>query len=167
MLLNEEYYKNLAMATKQLEKGAFLTVKSGDRVNTMTIAWGSIGRIWNKQIFQVLVRESRYTHELIENALDFTVSIPMDKHLQEELTFCGTNSGRDIDKISKCNLILKDGKKSDSPIISNCPLHYECKIIAKQRIIEDQMSVDVGISFYGNGDYHTIYYGEILECYQG
>lgn len=165
MRLDEAYYEKLSDAAKQLEKGVFLTVKAGDRINTMTIAWGSIGRIWNKPIFQVLVRDSRYTHELIENAADFTVSIPMGQDLRKELAFCGTNSGREIDKISKCKLTLADGRKTVSPIISDCGLHYECKIIASQRIIEEQMSEDVGISFYGNGDYHTIYYGEIVACY--
>lgn len=30
---------------EQLKKGAFLTVKNGNEVNTMTIGWGSIGYI--------------------------------------------------------------------------------------------------------------------------
>lgn len=33
---------------QQLQKGAFLTVENGDKVNTMTIGWGSIGIMWNK-----------------------------------------------------------------------------------------------------------------------
>ena len=61
---------------KQIEKGVFLTVKQGDNTNTMTIGWGMLGRIWNRQIFMVLVRYSRYTYELIEKADSFTVSIP-------------------------------------------------------------------------------------------
>ncbi|HOO44668.1 MAG TPA: flavin reductase family protein, partial [Deltaproteobacteria bacterium] len=34
--------------TKQLQKGAFLTVKAGDALNTMTIGWGLIGFIWQR-----------------------------------------------------------------------------------------------------------------------
>lgn len=41
---------------EQLRKGAFLTLKDGDEVNTMTIGWGSISVIWNKPIFMVAVR---------------------------------------------------------------------------------------------------------------
>ncbi len=48
-----EYSKE---ALEQLKKGAFLTVKNDNRVNTMTIGWGNIGIIWNKPIFMVLVR---------------------------------------------------------------------------------------------------------------
>jgi hypothetical protein len=40
----------------QLQKGAFLTVKSGTQVNMMTIAWGSLGFMWNKPMFTAMVR---------------------------------------------------------------------------------------------------------------
>jgi flavin reductase (DIM6/NTAB) family NADH-FMN oxidoreductase RutF len=53
----------------QLQKGAFLTVKSGTQVNMMTIAWGSLGFMWNKLMFTAMVRYSRHTYDLLENAL--------------------------------------------------------------------------------------------------
>jgi len=36
--------------------------------NAMAIGWGQVGIIWRKPIFTVLVRPSRYTYELIEEA---------------------------------------------------------------------------------------------------
>ena len=51
---------------KVLAKGAFLTTAAGGRHNTMTIGWGALGNIWGKPVFTVMVRHSRYTHELIE-----------------------------------------------------------------------------------------------------
>lgn len=50
---------------EQLQKGAFLTVKSDDKVNTMTIAWGALGFMWYKPVFTAMVRYSRYTYELL------------------------------------------------------------------------------------------------------
>lgn len=150
---------------KQLQKGVFLTVSAKGKTNTMTISWGMIGIIWNKPIFQVLVRESRYTHSLIEESDDFTINIPKENEMKEALVFCGSNSGRDVNKFGKCNLKLSPSKIVNSPIINDCNIYLECKIIAKQKIIEEQISSDLGISFYGNGDYHTMYYGEIVACY--
>ena len=49
---------------KVLAKGAFLTTAAGGRHNTMTIGWGALGNIWGKPVFTVMVRHSRYTHEL-------------------------------------------------------------------------------------------------------
>lgn len=150
----------------RLKDGVFLTVSADEKVNTMTISWGMIGIIWNRPIFQVLVRESRYTHSLIEKSKDFTVSMPEDKEMKDSLAFCGSKSGRDFNKFKECNLSIKPSKIVDSPIIAECKLHLECKIIAKQKIIEDQISSDLGLSFYGSKDYHTIYYGEIVACYE-
>ena len=40
---------------KELQKGVLLTTKSGERVNTMTIAWGTLGIEWARPIFTVFV----------------------------------------------------------------------------------------------------------------
>ncbi|MGK0468055.1 flavin reductase family protein [Clostridium sp.] len=159
--------------TENLEKGmsflhtqgAFLTVKSGDKINTMTISWGSVGYEWNRPIFTVLVRKSRYTHDLIENSDDFTVSIPLSKDLKNELAVCGSKSGRDIDKFKECNLTLDDSKNVDTPIIGECELHYECEIVYKQDMNPQFMSKDMAESSYKDGNYHTVYYGEIVATY--
>lgn len=49
---------------KAMKNGVLLTAKSQDRVNTMTIGWGTIGIEWNKPIFIAYIRESRYTRQL-------------------------------------------------------------------------------------------------------
>jgi len=146
-------------------QGAFLTVKSGEKINTMTIGWGNVGYVWNRPIFTVMVRKSRYTFDLIENSDNFTVSIPLSKNLKNALTVCGSKSGRDIDKFKECNLTLVNSKKVDTPIIGDCGLHYECKIIYKQEMNPKLLSKDIVESSYENGNYHTLYYGEILETY--
>lgn len=150
---------------QQLPQGAFLTVKFGSRVNTMTIGWGSIGFIWGRPVFTVMVRKSRYTHELIENASDFTVSVPLNGALKDELSLCGTKSGRDIDKINESGLKLREGQKTESPVIDGCDIYVECKIVYKQAM--DSGNLDRGIerSSYPSGDYHTFYCGKIEKIY--
>ena len=58
-----------------VQKGALLTAKVGDKVNTMTIAWGTLGIEWNKPIFTAFVRQSRYTKGLLDESGEFTVNI--------------------------------------------------------------------------------------------
>lgn len=147
------------------KQGAFLTVRSGDITNTMTISWGNIGFEWNKPIFTVLVRESRYTYELIENSSEFTVSIPLSSELKSALAYCGSKSGRNVDKFKECNLTLAPGKSVSTPIIADCELHYECKIAYKQEINPELLTKEIKKSSYRTGDYHTLYYGEIVNCY--
>lgn len=149
----------------QLQNGAFLTVKAGDTVNTMTITWGSLGFIWYKPTFTAMVRYSRYTYELIEKAEDFTVSLPLNGQLKKELDICGTKSGKDVDKFAQCNITLKEGEVVKSPIIDECDLHIECKILYKQPMDENAVCQEIKDKSYINGDYHTLYYAEIVKAY--
>jgi len=150
---------------EQLPKGAFLTVKHDGMVNTMTIGWGSPGHIWHMPVFIVMVRYSRYTYQLINNAEDFTVSFPLKGQLKEALNICGTKSGRDIDKIKECDLKLKEGEAVNSPVIDDCDLHVECKIVYKQGMDEKLLSREIKDKLYPTGDFHVFYYGEIVKAY--
>jgi flavin reductase (DIM6/NTAB) family NADH-FMN oxidoreductase RutF len=156
----------MAVAEKvmdQIKKGAFLTVKAGDRLNTMTIGWGLIGFVWRKPIFMVAVRNSRHTFTIIEKAADFTVTVPTtDMH--EALMFCGSKSGRDVDKYKACNLKTTKAQHTVSPIIETPAIHFECNIRFKAPM--DPKYLDKTYQeLYPAKDYHTLYFGEIVDCY--
>ena len=159
------YLDYIEEATERLEKGAFLTTKVKGETNTMTIGWGSIGYIWSKPMFSVLVRESRHTYQLIENSDEFTVSIPLTDKLKSALAFCGSKSGADYDKFKECDLTARPGQEVDVPIIGECELHYECKIVFQQEMEKDNLIAEYQTNNYPGNDYHTIYYGEILTSY--
>lgn len=150
---------------EQLPKGAFLTVKNGEEINTMTIGWGSLGVIWMKPIFTVLVRFSRYTYELMENANEFTVSVPLKNNLSKALAFCGTKSGREFDKFKECGLTLRPGEKVDTPVIEDCELHYECKVVYKQVMEPATLDKDIKKAKYSDNDFHVMFYGEVVSSY--
>lgn len=170
-----DYTLNMVEALKNMEhRGAFLTVKDNDgNVNTMTIGWGNIGHEWGRPMFTVLVRESRHTHKLLENAEDFTISIPFDNKINKAIGFCGSKSGRDCDKIKECGLTLSEGKSVKSPAIEECDMVYECKIVYKHLTDLKFMDDDIKSEWYDKenskwytpGDIHTIYYGQIVNCY--
>jgi flavin reductase (DIM6/NTAB) family NADH-FMN oxidoreductase RutF len=149
----------------QLQKGAFITTKVQDKVNTMTIAWGGINVIWNKKVFIAYVRYSRDTYNMIEESDEFTISIPHENDLKKELSFCGTKSGRDYDKIKECNLKTAPSRVIDTPILADCKLHYECKVIYKQALEPGNIPSESKKRHYPNNDYHVAFYGEIVDSY--
>lgn len=151
-------------ALEILSKGAFLTTADGDRTNTMTIGWGSIGFAWRKPVFSVLVRPSRYTYDIIEKSGEFTVTIPLE-NMQQALGICGTKSGRDMDKFAAAGIKTAPGKAVKTPVIDCAGIHYECKIIYKQAMLPANADPEVTTSCYATGDFHTIYYGEIVAVY--
>ena len=88
-----EFTKNMTETIENIGKGrAFLTSKYNGKVNTMTIGWGSIGIVWQKPIFTVLVRQSRYTREFMEKSNNFTVSVCFDDSMKKAFNICGTKS---------------------------------------------------------------------------
>jgi len=149
----------------RIKGGAFLTVRSGSALNTMTIGWATFGVVWSKPIMMVAVRSSRHTFEIIEAAKDFTVTVPAED-MHKETAYCGSKSGRDVDKFKMCNLETTDGRQVASPIIKTRGLHYECRIIYKSAMDPACLDGDYDSSLYPKKDYHTLYFGEILACYE-
>jgi flavin reductase (DIM6/NTAB) family NADH-FMN oxidoreductase RutF len=158
----------MAVADKamiQIKKGVFLTVKSGEDINTMTIGWATIGYVWRKPIIMVAVRFSRHTFSIIEMAEDFTISIP-SSDMKKEIMFCGTKSGRDYNKFRECNLQISNSQKVITPIIKVPGLHYECKIVYKSAMDPAYLNKDYDTALYPEKDYHTLYFGQIVDCYE-
>ncbi|MDO4551418.1 MAG: flavin reductase family protein [Planctomycetia bacterium] len=147
--------------------GAFLTVKNGERVNSMTIGWGLLGIHWRMPIFVVSVRRSRYTYQLIDTAEDFTVSVPRDHAWDEALAFCGSRSGANVDKYEKCGMVMLPAREVQTPILEGGGFTYECRVVYKTPL--DLMELAPGIReqfSYSAGDIHTLYFGKILASYE-
>ena len=159
-----DYMAVAEKAMNQIEQGAFLTVRAGEALNTMTIGWAAIGHVWRRPVLMVLVRDSRHTFGIIEKAADFTVSVPTtDMH--DAVKFCGTKSGRDYDKIKECGLELAEAREVISPIIHTPGIHFECRIIFKTAMDPAFLDEDCQ-NLYPDRDYHTLYFGDIRDCYE-
>ena len=147
----------------QIKEGAFLVVQAKDRKNLMTIGWAMFGYVWRKSTMMVAVRKSRFTHGLIEEADSFTVSVPTG-NMRQEINFCGSKSGKDLDKFKECGLVTTKAQKVSTPILKIPGYHYECKIIYKTPMDPKFMDKDVE-ALYPQKDYHTLYFGEVVACY--
>jgi len=132
--------------------------------NVMTIGWGLIGPLWSRPFFLVAVRPSRHTYTFIEKTEDFTVNVPK-KGMEEIADYCGSVSGRDYDKFKEKNLTLGSARNVSSPIILECGIHYECKVSYKTEVVSTALPQDIIKGSYPSGDYHTLYFGEILSSF--
>ncbi len=113
----------------------------------------------------IAVRDSRYTFTLLEKTDNFTVTVPSGNEYNKALSYCGTKSGRDIDKFNACNLLKKQAQYTKSPVIDIPGIHYECKIVYKSAMDSAFLDADLE-KLYPKKDYHTLYFGEILACYE-
>jgi len=153
-LLMESLYSN----------GVFL-ITGVDKPNIMTIGWATIGIIWRKPVMTVMVRPSRYSYELINSHPEFTVSIP-EKNMSKELVFCGSRSGRDADKFNECNFTPEKSIAVKVPGIKECNIHYECRIVHVNKVIPENLDNKIIKQLYNEGDFHKIYFGEILGVFK-
>lgn len=144
-----------------LTKGAFVTVGK-DKPNVMTASWGMIGVMWGKKVVMLPVRESRFTKTFLDKEGEFTLSVPYGT-MQKELTFCGTKSGRDVDKFEALGLEKIKSDKVGPCKVGGCDAYFECKVLAKLDLTPDILPDEVKARAYQTGDYHTLYIAEVLE----
>jgi flavin reductase (DIM6/NTAB) family NADH-FMN oxidoreductase RutF len=86
--------------------------------------------------------------------------------MHKKTAYCGSQSGKNVDKFKMCNLETSDGRKVASPIIKTQGRHYECKIIYKSAMDPAHFDKGYDLSLYPKKDYHTLYFGEVLACYE-
>lgn len=153
---------------KQVGKAALITTKSGEKVNSMTIGWGTMGVEWGKPIFITYVRQHRFTWKQLQENPEFTVNIPMDEDAKQILRYCGSKSGRDTDKIADLGLTLVEPTSISVPGIKELPLTLECRVLYRQSQEPNSIPEEIRNKFYADnvpGDYHDAFYAEIVAAY--
>ena len=130
-----DVYEHMGEILKGVKSGVLVTGKADDRVNSMTISWGMVGIEWAKPVFVTFIRESRFTRSLIEKNGEFTVNIPVDDSAKKILAFCGSKSGRDVDKWSEMHLTRGNARTlSYAPIIEESPVNIECQVVKVEEL---------------------------------
>ena len=160
---------------ESMKKGILLTAKAGEKVNTMTIGWGTMGIEWGRPIFVAYVREGRYTRQMLDESGEFTVNIPYGEVDSKILGFCGTKSGRDTDKIAEMGLELVESDIVGAPGFRQLPLTLECKVLCRHMQNIPMLPEGILNRYYPKGvdgsdpgkneDFHIAYYGEIVNAY--
>ncbi|MEN6520106.1 MAG: flavin reductase family protein [Armatimonadota bacterium] len=140
-----------------------ITAGSAESYNTMTASWGGFGVLWSKNVCFCVIRPTRYTLEFVEKSENFTLSF-FDEKYRDALSFCGANSGRDVDKAAETGLTPAAGSMPGTTSFAEARLVIECKKLYFQDI-DPANFLDPSIEKnYPVKDYHRMYIGEIIEC---
>ena len=159
-----DHREYLAYIIRKLDEPGLLLAAPGlpgQPANAMTIGWATFGIIWGLPICVVLVRPSRHTYELIEASQDFTVNVP-GRGMEDEVAVFGTKSGRDCDKFAATGLVARPSRTVKAPTVSECVIACECKVVHFNDVTPANLAPQVDASSYPRGDYHRLYYGQIL-----
>ena len=133
------------------------------RENMMTASWGGMGILWNRQVCFLFVRPQRYTHDLLDTEVRFSVCV-LPEVYRHAHKVCGSQSGRTVDKMAVTGLHETDfeGVKG--------VLESKYVFIVKQ-LYRDELTkcgfMDMALlKNYPTDDFHTVYVCEIEKIFQ-
>ena len=145
-----------------------LLLAAGDRTksNAMTIGWGGIGTLWQKNALTVYVAEKRYTKEFMDRSDYFTV-MAFDEENGKVLQYMGTKSGRDGDKAQALGLHTAY-TENGTPYYTEATMVIECKIMYAAPFDPDGFKSDVPKNMYRHfpAGIHSMYIGEVINAWK-
>ncbi len=141
-----------------------ITAGTMEHMNTMTASWGGIGILWGRAVAWCVIRPGRYTVPFMEQSNAFTFSF-FDQGYRDVLNFCGTKSGRDVDKVAATGLTpvqtLNGGIYfAQARLVMVCNKIYHDDI-HPQNFLDPTIERNYPIK-----DYHRVFMGEIVQCLQ-
>lgn len=119
----------LQKANRIINSGQVILVSCAyeKRANIITLAWNMpLSHI--PPLMAISLTKKRFSYDLIKKSGEFVVNVP-SIDLFDEMFYCGTHSGRDVDKFKETDLTAqKANKLKTAPLIKECIGHLECRL---------------------------------------
>ena len=120
--------------------------------------------MWNHPVAVAVIRPQRFTYEFTEREDKLTLSF-LGEEYRKALSYCGTHSGRDEDKIANAGLSVAF-TESDTPAIAQARLVLECKkLYVSDLKAENFLDQTIIERWYPEKDFHRAYVLQILKAY--
>ena len=141
-----------------------ITAGTPDSYNTMTAGWGGMGIIWSTPVSFIAVRNTRHTYGFLQKNDLYTLTF-FGGGEKEAMTYLGTHSGRDGDKVAQTNLTpmetpLGSMSFAQATMILECRKLYEDKLDPKS-MFDDEIAKD----YLKNDERHVLFLGEIVNVW--
>lgn len=138
---------NIAFSKKYPERVVLVTCCDKFlKPNAITLGW-CMQTSFQPPLIAISIGLTRYSYKLIAETKEFVVCFPSE-NMTKEVLYCGTHSGRDVNKFEKTKLKTKSAKLIKPPLLQDCVINLECKLVQELK----------------TGD-HAIFVGEILTSY--
>jgi len=123
-----------------------VTMDQQGQVDVMPAGWCMVtsGR---PLMLAVSIHPARHTHKLLSEAQEFVISFPAVGQ-GPAVWYCGSHSGRDVDKIANTDLQLLPAAEIKTPLLQGAVANFECRLVKQM----------------DTGD-HTIFVGEVAAAH--
>ncbi len=136
-----------------------VSCKKEEKDNIITITWQTMLSS-NPPTVGISVAPQRYSYEMIMNSGEYVINIP-NANLLKEVHYCGTASGRQVDKFAETGLTKVPAEIVNVPLIEECVGNVECQVVsthpagAHTIFVAKIVAVKVEESLYHNGAWLT------------
>lgn len=103
-----------------------VTCGTPEQANIITVGWCGVVSTRPARI-SISIRPERHSYPIIKESGEFVINLT-PASLVEVCDYCGTVTGRCVDKAKKTGLTLIPSEHVAAPTIENCPLALECRV---------------------------------------
>jgi flavin reductase (DIM6/NTAB) family NADH-FMN oxidoreductase RutF len=128
----------------------------------MTAAWGGFGFLWNVPVTYIFIRPHRHTFSFTEENQFYTLNF-LEKLHKNILTYCGTHSGKNVDKIKESGLVPLETNRGNI-YFEQAKLVIECSKLYFDDIRPGNFLDKLIDKNYPKKDYHRMYIGKVVKC---
>jgi flavin reductase (DIM6/NTAB) family NADH-FMN oxidoreductase RutF len=115
------------LTTPIVSPAVVISVGNWDENNLITLAW--VARVVSEPpVMSISIRPSRHSTSLIKKLGEYVINVPSADQIRE-MDFCGTRTGKKVDKWEELKLTKEKGLNVKVPLIKEFPINIECKVI--------------------------------------
>ncbi|MBO4220787.1 MAG: flavin reductase family protein [Clostridia bacterium] len=132
---------------------AMVSVSDGKKDNIITVAWTGIICSEPAKTY-ISVRPERFSFDMIRKSGEFVINLT-SASLVRAADYCGTHTGRKVDKFEKCSLTRQKASEVSCPLIGESPVSLECRVSdvielgSHHMFLADIVAVDVSAELIG------------------
>jgi len=129
------------------EKAVLVTsVDPEGKPNMIAVGWLMRANM-EPPVFAIGINNKSRSGENIAASGEFAIAVPRVE-LAQQVMYCGTHSGGEVDKFAETGLTPVPGKVVKAPLVDECLVNLECKVVKTQEI----------------GD-HRVFFGEVVASW--
>ena len=145
------------------EDWMIITAGTDEKFNMMTAGWGGIGMLYSKPVAICFINPLNYTYQFMEKNDTYTFTFYTEAY-RDALLYCGSNSGRNIDKVKGSGL-TPITTPSGSKAFSEAWLIIECRKLVGQSLNNETLFDDKVKAEWEGKQLPKMFIGEIINVW--
>lgn len=100
-------------------------------------------------MFGIAIRPEKQSNKLIRESGEFVINVPT-REILSKIDYCGTFSGRDLNKFESAKLTAVKSDVVKPPLIKECPINIECRVKEVIKLPSHDLFIGEVVALHGN-----------------